>query len=1040
MNSRHKINRSSPISTLLHHFTLSERGLYSALKAMPDCNIKSPSNLSRLLKDESMLDMRDVGRIGQHFGTLLGIEDEVASQALLAEHWIWRKEREGLIVPDDSFDIRSPVVRHKEFRSAVRTILYEHPYLVTISAANEKQVGRRRLAQSIVQYCAYDAPPEVRRTVKTVSLAHLDSDKQITRPVDIERVAGFISVQLGLAQRNGDDREQNFVDRVVESIADSFRYLLRPLFLIKDTRGVPDAILGEFADRLLSKLPQDSQLIMMITSERSLLKHENEVNFHLDYLTPEETASYIVWKSGVDPAQLPELVRFCHGMRREVRKPSVASLLAGAYLLREFRDESPWCSFTVGTTDTIVSGRQENIAVVLRQVIEAAGHGSSIESVLSANDVFAATMRYGGINGRAVLGYYARILLFALAIFDGRFSKRAAYACFFDTGKPLLTGKRLRKFEPLLNRLCLSGAVICEQLFDPAYFSLEVDIKTWIRNWRNGSVIPYKGIERIAKYRYLTYIGNEICAALNQYKLDPHAIDTASWSTFARLEPEARHIDLFLTEIWSHIEGGEHSLPVPEMEDAELPGLEVWERQLVWLSRLCANLALFWEAANLAGTGIFHLNKAIQLLEATIIALEERKDLSANVERQLCAIRAQLRLSLLCIEVRQRRSGFKPQEWNDLLKKAEADVEVSGYQYGQALLQLLEGMILNRKKCIEGLKELEQAAKLGQECARENNKVNKVSPHQASRQEGTKPGIEEVSPSQQLWMAQDRHPIARYLTFTVQREIGRAQLRKGDIVASLATGRSLLRVAQMTRESRLIAEALIALTHSSWFLAVEETNRPFTETTLSHIRQYLFQMDAFIADLPVDKTTLRSHYLTMLGIYHLEKGLASLVSEFNETDHIENRRAYGEELFTTGISQVTDTHFRSLYFAFVADAYLRFSLVTNDASILYGDKQQSSSKREEKQQGRAKPSALAAFYVIRSTRDRLYETDKGYDLSQVLRKLYSRLYRQIRTEELDAAITLHCAVDDSRSTDENKLLEKHLREFSKMYSQPTSPE
>lgn len=1059
-NSLRKVQRYSPISSLLDIFQLSERSLHAALEAQAGSEIQSLSNLSRLLKTETLIDTRDIQRIGRIFGPHLNLDPTMAGQALLAEHWLWRQELQEFAAPENSQTPRMPVVRHKEFQSAVQTILKTSPFLLSVTAPNDLQVGRKRFAQAVAQYCAYDSPPSVRRTLKSVTLAQLDSDSQRARPVDLERLVGCISVQLGIARRNGDERDNILVDRIVESIADSFRYLTRPLLLLKDTRGVPDAILRDFVKLLLSKLPLNSKLVVLVTAEAPLLNSEVEFNIAIGNLTAEEMASFIAWKIGTDSSQLPELIGLCEDLKTSIRKPSVASALAGAYLLQTFGHLSPW-SFLQRSNTERTSASSESVSAIIRQIVDAATRGRSLDELETAEEMFVALMGKRSAEDMEGLTVFERLFLFSLAIFDGPFSKAAARACSLENEGGWRSQKRNLQFERMLDRLCISGAVICERLSDPVSFSLEADTKTWIREWKSPSgMIPYTKLEYKAKYRYFKYIGREVRTALAQYNQDPHAIDTASREFFARLEPEARQIDLFLTETWSLLEQDETNLPLPTMSNEDLldwqlldlysqqqitamdptqqispellPGLQDREKRIVWISLLCANLSLFWEAANLAGTAIFHLDKAEKCLGRMITAVQNRGAMTRKIERQVCAIRAQLILSLLCIEVRQRRNGFKSAEWYAELDRAQGYITAADYRYGQALHALLAGMIRNRKNCAvpeqNGVAQMRAAADLAQECSRREKEsaYRRWSPRVASDSSTHKQ--ESIATRHSLWMEQYRGPIARYLAFMIQREIGRAQVRSGEHEAALQTYRILLQSSLMARESRLVAEALIALIHAVWFSYIDRDSaqQPLPEEKLSEIRQYLYQMDAYVADLTLDQATLQAHYLTMLGVYHLEKALANRVRP-NSEDHLDDRRTFGEELFTTGFAHVTDTHFRGLYFAFVADSYRRFAHVTNDPEILYASQQppQQQLKKQEKQQGRATPSALAASYMVRSLQELQHEVEQGYVLSQVLKRLFQKLYNQVGERELYAAITMHCAAERRDQLDEREAWRLH---------------
>jgi hypothetical protein len=1019
--TRRNIQPHSPISTLLAQLGISERKFHDALKRAlkldSDSGINSLSNFSRLLKEEENLDMKDVEPIGQQIGPYLALDGNIASQIMLAEHWIWRNEQHGLLQPEENFDVRAPVVRHEQFSKAVKAILYQQPQLVTICAANEKQVGRNAFALSVGQYCAFDVPPPVRRTLRIVSLAQLDSDKQIARPVDELRVAGLVSIQIGIARRNGDGREnEGFVDRIVDSIAESLRYLPNPLLLIKDAHGVPDTILRNFVNRLFSRIRQDSPLIALVTSEMPLFGTSRETNINLDYMTPEEAGAFLVWKTGVPFTQLPGLIRLCSELKREVRKPSVVSLLAGAYLLDQFGKKSPSESFPNPVAVTDQQG-QLDAETVIRKVVKEVGHGRSIESLQQDGDVFVGAIRSDGATGKAIITDFERALLFSVAIFDGRFSEFAAQACFRAADVQNPSPGRVRLCKQTLDRLCLSGLLTCEHLASPMYFSLEGDVKTWLRVWRApNDRLRYDKHAHNAKRRYFDYLELEITAALDHFRSDPHAIDTASRHTFARLEPEARQIDLFLVEIWSLLKKGEREigdrgLPTPALIFDGFEELSEWERQIAWLGFFCANVALFWEAANLPGTAICHLTEAEFWLGKLISDTFKSGCTPSNAETQLRAIRAQLVLCLLCIEVRQGGSGLESARWKALLGQAKQDLDGIDYVYGDALYELLDGMIRNRQKCTAGIKQMDKAARLLQKC--------------------TTMSADRKSAAQSLRMFQERQPVSPYLAFMVQREIARAQLRAGLLTESVNTDHTLLRAAKMTRESRVLADTLIALTRSSWFKAVQETERPLTEEQLSLIRQFLFQIDAYVADLPIDKTTLKAHYLTLLGIYNFEKGLADLAAQKYQDDHIEGRRIFGEDMFATGLSQVTDTHFRSVYFAFMADAYLRFSLVSNTpvGQIAVVSPQKPLSRKQERQLDRATPHALAASYLIRSLEELQHEIGRGYSLSMCMKDLFRRIYLHVPQAEIEAAIIIRC-------TAQGNAMAEDLKQFPNRYLKP----
>lgn len=357
-SSRRKVQPHSPISGLLAQLNISERKFHDALlkaeKLPSKSGINSLSNFSRLLKEEESLDMQDVELIGRFLGTYLKRDGNVISQTMLAEHWIWRNERHGRLQPEANVDIRTPVVRHGLFSKAVRAILYEKPQLVTISAANEKQVGRNGFALSVGQYCALDAPLNVRRALRIVSLAQLNKDRYTTRQVNAVRVAELVCSQLGIALRNAFERQndldvernkQVWLERIVDNIVESLRYLPKPLLLIKDAHGVPDDILGEFVTSLIAGFRHESPLIALVASERPILGTASETNINLDYMSEAETGALLVWKTGVHASQLPSLIELCTELKRELRKPSVTSLLAGAYLLDQLGDAEPWATF-----------------------------------------------------------------------------------------------------------------------------------------------------------------------------------------------------------------------------------------------------------------------------------------------------------------------------------------------------------------------------------------------------------------------------------------------------------------------------------------------------------------------------------------------------------------------------------------------------------------------------------------------------------------------------------------------------------------------
>ena len=625
-----------------------------------------------------------------------------------------------------------------------------------------------------------------------------------------------------------------------------------------------------------------------------------------------------------------------------------------------------------------------------------------------------------------------KALLFSLALFDGRFSKNAARACFRAAVIQGPGQYHPNRFERALDRLCLAGAVISEQVSERPAFSLEGDLKAWLRD-QSGSQgpAPYEKRARKAMTNYLAFLDQEIRTALTKYDIDPHAVDTASPNFFMRLEPEARHIDNFLSQIWTFIAAENASLPAPEISHKDLP--ELWPelteaapvslelrnarvrmRQIVWLGLFCSNLALYWEAANLAGTAVFHLRKAADALDALIEAMQRRGAIVPDAERQIRAIRTQILLSHLHIEVRLRRNGFNHEWWNELL--GEAKKYVMEYDYGQALFTLIEGMIINRRNCAEGLPEILEASKQAIQCAHMERK------------------------GEMLLMMRMRQPIARYLSFMAQRELVRVQIRAGCVGESIMTGRALLRVAKMTREPRLIAEALIALTHSHWFQAIRETEKPLSEADLHQLRTFLFQSDAYIAYLVTDKATLRSHYLTLFGLYNIEKGLSM---QSGLKDHINERRAHGEGLFATGIAQVSDLHFRGIYFALIADSYIRFSLVNNDPMETENSDM---SEKQKKLLCRSRPRDLAISYFVRSLDVLVPDTYKGYALSEVVDRLFKRICDNVESRAVDAAIIIHYKAEEgsvetntmNETTNMVQLIQNFLRQKGYLPDDPLS--
>ena len=370
--------RRSPVSNILARLDISERRLQGILpKDFENKSVLSLSSLSRQLKEPETLDTDVVETIGRQIAGWLKVSDEDSGRALLAAHWIWRNEMHGLDSTAESLDIRAPVVRLKLFREAVQTILYDKSVFVfSVAAANEKQVGRSAFALSLAQYCAYDAPPSARRTLRVASLAQLDSKNQTSRPLDIDRIAGLISAQFPMAQRSGRD--------IIGDLATYFRYLPRPLLLIKDAHGVPHDLLVAFVTQLYARLPQDSDFVLLIASDRPVLGNPYGKAVYLDYMTPEETGAFIVWKTAADHAELPELNQLCAELKEEIRKPSVASLLAGAYLLAELSHAAPWDYFPISNNNFTApdSLKEKSVAKTIRQFVESSG-GAFVCQILS---------------------------------------------------------------------------------------------------------------------------------------------------------------------------------------------------------------------------------------------------------------------------------------------------------------------------------------------------------------------------------------------------------------------------------------------------------------------------------------------------------------------------------------------------------------------------------------------------------------------------------------------------------------------------------
>ena len=79
--------------------------------------------------------------------------------------------------------------------------------------------------------------------------------------------------------------------------------------------------------------------------------------------------------------------------------------------------------------------------------------------------------------------------------------------------------------------------------------------------------LRYAAYNPRALRKYFAYLESEVCAIVDRFEKEPGAVDTASRYFFARFEPETRHIDTFLLDLWSRLQQSDQTLPIPEWAD-----------------------------------------------------------------------------------------------------------------------------------------------------------------------------------------------------------------------------------------------------------------------------------------------------------------------------------------------------------------------------------------------------------------------------------------------------------------------------------------
>ena len=1024
----------------------------------------SPSHFTRILNGAGEFDPITIRLLGvyagksfeKYSGTKYQHEPHNVVQSVQAEYSLWRTSLNALSGPPESVEVRTPVARRAPFRKAAAAILFEDSLIVVIQRDTkaENTVGvslsRSAFALSVAQYCSCDAPDNFRRTLQSVSLAELKGPS-----ITATAIARRVYATLNMPRRTG--KADNTNQDIYQAIADSLRYVTRPLLFLSEGRDVPAVQMAIFLRSLAEALPPDSNVKILVTGEgilddgKALESAISVSRIELNVLEPSEMARHIAWKANLsaDEAEMISF-RFQHlgdQMGHQLRTPNIASVLAGNHLSALFsREKTPWKWLADQTVSDDVEEADD---------VKAEGYDALLDLIKHpvASDVIIAAM--GKLQMRE------RAFLLRLAIFSGSFSEAAARALYFtNTGdtdfQDSQTGLTSRTFYQDLDRLCLAGFINYESVSTPLFFGLQAEVRNALR-LQSAALRDALRARWEAKLLYFAFLNQEAQTALDYFDKDPHTVDTGGRKTFARLEAEWANIDFFLNEIWDLLKSPDGDdgpgLPLPEVWSnrdssdridniiAVAESFPVWShlseperrikvrelRKKLFLVRLVANLALFWEARNLPGTAIRHLRAAANLVENDILKAVEGLP---RIERELYAIRAQLLLTNLHIEVRLQRNELPPEELTKREKEAENCLKLSydnkkenGYEYGRALLFL-----------IRGIRESWENPQAVDACDTLDNAIREAANLAGSYEE-------DADLRGMLQMARDRRPVARYLTFMAVGEKARAQLRRGKVHDSLQTGEALLQAAMLIREPRIIAEALLSRLHTLFTLFAlgperpfQPLERPFSDEQSQQLRDLLFQMAAFIGDLPTDKSTLRGHYVTMTAIHNLEKALATYMyaDEQDKKDWWPPyvRLRYAEQLFSLGISSVRDNHYVVVYHLFAASTYLRFY---QSGGRFHSEKSETE-KTSENDAGAGEAATeisvlhLAASYGVRSLYGILAEYKNGYMPSVMLRAFYKQFWDGLGESVIATASALYATA--AGINDNTEEIIKFLREMN----------